>query len=194
MRSDRNSSAKSGLSLVELLVALALMALLAAGLAGAFGIGVRVFDRAQQLDRSWPEIAARRQLRNYLMQAMPSNRQTVFPSQFTGTARRFEFVTLADAPYAPDSAALRVSVIHESGLLTLSVTALDDDGAAQRTWSQTLSENLNDVTIRYMSSSETGPTWRTDWQAQQALPLLIDITAEGGDPEWVRFAAAPRLR
>lgn len=180
--------------MLELLVSLALLGLIAAGLAGAFGLGLQVFDRAQRLETTWPEIAARRQLRAYLLQAAPANRTTSFPTSFVGTPAKLEFVTLADAPFAPNSAALAIALKQQNNALILQVTVLDDSGLARETSTHPVSRDVRNVQIRYLTRDNDELVWVTDWQSEMGLPALIDVTAQGGTPPWVRFTVAPRLQ
>jgi type II secretory pathway pseudopilin PulG len=58
-------NSRAGLSLFELLLALALLAFVAAGLAAAFGLGVRLNDRTAALSDDASEIALRLRLAWY---------------------------------------------------------------------------------------------------------------------------------
>lgn len=183
---------RAGLSLLELLVSLALLALIAAGLAGAFGVGTQVFDRAQLLNTHQDEIAARRQLRSALMQALPPNRITPFPNSFVGAPDRMEFVTLTEAPFA-DGAALQFTVDWNGQSLSLSVNAITDEGEVIATWQHPLADNVENVAFRYLNITGDTPVWDSAWTDQAGLPALVQITGEGGMPTWVEFTVAPRL-
>ena len=188
MRPSPRFSKRAGLTLLELLVALALMALIGAGIAGAMGIGIRVFERAQVLDAGQIEQTHRRQLRRFLMEALPPTRITPFPNAFRGGTDTLSFVTLAEAPFALDAAALQVTVTAGLGPTTMVITAIDDQGRVMATWEAPLAEGA--VTIRYLGETEE---WRTDWEGQPQLPRLLDISISGS-VEWPPLTVAPRLR
>lgn len=193
MRNRRAHGPRAGLSLLELLVALALLAVITSGLAGAFGIGTQVFDRAQSLGAQQEEVAARRQLRSALMQALPIARITPFPNSFVGASDRVQFVTLKDAAFAPDAAALRFDVIWSGTTLSMTVEAIDDTGAVLEQWSHILSRDVRDVSFQFLDTSGETPEWTPFWSNRPDLPGLVRITGAGGSPRWVDFAVAPRL-
>ncbi len=184
---------RAGLSLLELLVALSLLALIAAGLAGAFGVGVQVFDRAQDLDTHHEELSARRQLRSALAQALPASRITPFPNSFLGTADSMTFTSLQETPFASQASALRIEVFWTASTLAMTVDAIADDGTVQDRWDHVLSRNITDVAFSYLDSSGDTARWQSIWNGRADLPALIRITGTGGAPEWVDFVVGPRL-
>ncbi|WP_415400589.1 prepilin-type N-terminal cleavage/methylation domain-containing protein [Tateyamaria sp. SN3-11] len=187
------SHRRAGLSLIELLVSLALLALIAAGLAGAFGVGTQVYDRARALNQHQEELAARRQLRSALAQALPLYRITPFPNSFVGAPDRLQFVTLKETPYAPDASALKVEVLWASNTLSMLVEAIDDRGTVLASWDHTLARDVRNVTFQYLDDSGDVPDWAPVWTGTPELPDLIQIVGEGGAPRWVDFVVAPRL-
>ena len=187
------SQSCAGLSLLELLVSLALLALIAAGLAGAFGVGTQVYDRARALNEHQEELAARRQLRSALAQALPLYRITHFPNSFVGAPDRLQFVTLKETPYAPDASALKVEVLWASNNLTMQVEAIDDTGAVLASWDHTLARDVRNVSFQYLDNSGDTPDWAPVWTGAPNLPALVQITGERGAPRWVDFVVAPRL-
>lgn len=193
MRSRNAHGARRGLSLLELLVSLALLSLIAGGLASAFGIGTQVFDRARALDGQQEELAARRQLRAAVTQILPMSRLTPFPNQFAGAPDRLSFVTLMDAPYAPQAAALTFEVTWTGQTLTMDVAAIDETGVPGTAWSHVLSRDVRNVSFQYLDTSGDTPAWVPVWSDRPDLPALIRITAEGGQPRWVEFTVGPRL-
>lgn len=193
MRNDSALGARRGLSLLELLVALALLALIASGLAGAFGVGTQIFERARGLGSHQDELAARRQLRSALMQALPPTRITPFPNSFLGAPDRLRFVTLKNAPYATDASALRFDLGWSGDTLTLDVQAIDDTGVAQSEWEHILSTDVQQVSFQFLDMTGDAPEWTPFWSDRPDLPALVRITGQGGSPRWVEFTVAPRL-
>lgn len=172
---------------------LALLALIAAGLAGAFGVGTQVFDRARTLGTQQEELAARRQLRSAVMQALPPSRITPFPNVFVGAPDRLRFVTLKTAPYVPDAAALRFDVTWSGDVLAMTVQSIDDTGETLQEWVHTLSGDVAEVAFQYLDTTGDAPEWTPFWADRPDLPTLVRITGAGGAPRWVEFTVAPRL-
>ena len=193
MGGKQRFGSRSGLSLLELLVSLALLALIAAGLAGAFGVGVQLFDRSQDVAENREELALRRQLRTALLGALPPTRITPFPNAFEGDPDRLGFVTMTPWPFALNAAASRVEVSTSGGALMMRLTTINDAGAVVAQWDHTLSDGISDVSFSYLDTSGDIPVWESTWREQPTLPALVRITATGGSPDWVDFVVGPRL-
>lgn len=181
---------RSGFSILELLVALALLALIAGGLASTLGVSARVWEQSVVMQQGNNAIILRTQLRRWLTQATPPHRQMSFDHPFIGTSREFSFVTLAILPTAPDAAAMKVSVQSHSGALMLSVFYLDDDGNSFRQADYPLSDGEAQFTY-YDRSSDL---WFASWANHEDLPDLIKIETLHPNPDWPEFSVAPIFR
>ncbi len=180
-------NSRSGLSLFELLVALALLALIATGLAGALGLAVNVWDRSTTLSTSAEEVALRSRLRIWTRQAIPPSRLTPFPAQFVGNTDGFSFVTLSETPFAPDAAALRVSVAVSGTQMSLTAQSIDDEGAEIRRIEGLLATEIT-PRFSYYADTDELPNWRDTWEDTSHLPTLVRIeAAEGSTPDWPDF-------
>ncbi|MGC1495033.1 MAG: prepilin-type N-terminal cleavage/methylation domain-containing protein [Sulfitobacter sp.] len=178
---------RSGLSLFELLVALALLALIATGLVGALGLAVNVWERSAAISASTEEIALRSRLRIWLRQATPTSRLAPFPVRFAGQTDGFTFVTLSETPFAPEAAALRIGVTASGNTLTLTAQAIDDDGSGLSQIDGILAENIT-PRFSYYSKTANPPVWQETWDDTAQLPDLVRIQApEGSTPEWPDF-------
>lgn len=178
----------SGLSLFELLVALALLALIAAGLASAISLGVRLHARTNSLAEHSNEIAHRIRLRSLLEQATSPNLLASFPVSFTGTNTRLEFTTLAMPQVFPQSAAIRISVFEENQTLKAELVAMDDNGTPLETISADLAHNAQGLSITYFDASSESPGWKDSWGQKESLPQLVKIELdEGSNPDWPEF-------
>lgn len=174
---------RAGFSLLELLVALALLALIGAGLAGALRLGVETFDRARALDDGTAEIAARAQLRRLLSRATSPALLTRFPTSLVGDERALSFVTLAPLGFASGSAAVRVDLDVESDAVRYSVTLLDDDGVSGDVHDATLVSDTAGGRLNYFDGEAWLPTWTSDTQ----LPRLVTLSVDGETTRWPEF-------
>jgi prepilin-type N-terminal cleavage/methylation domain-containing protein len=185
---------RSGLSLFELLIAMALLALIAAGLTGTIGLGIRLNDRTEELAAIHEPVAARRLLRQLLQSALPPNRIIPFENRFEGDAQGLTFTTLGGRSLAPDAAALRVSVRVEDQTLSLLVEAVDDRGGLSSVLATTLAEAAKGTEILFFDRATDPPTWTNRWEEGERLPTLISIRVEpGSQPDWPEFTVAPLL-
>lgn len=180
-------NSRAGLSLFELLVSLALLAMISAGLAGALGMTIRTHDRATAIPDSSVESIAKARLRLWLGNALPPTRLASFQTSFDGAPKQFEFTTLAKKGFAPEAAALRITVKSESGVLSLSVTTLDDDGAALATIGHDLF--MGEVfEFEYFDSAAALPVWVPIWQSTAGLPAMVRIAVpEARKTVWPDF-------
>lgn len=186
---------RSGLSLFELLISLALLALLSVGLAAALNVGVQLYARTTSIDDSSEEIALRSRLRHWLTLATPPNVLAPFAPGLVGTSSEFEFVTLAETAFAPEAAGLRVSVTTETGRLKLVVMTLDDHGEALRSYENTLARDASGARFTYFNMQDDPPAWGDTWDDTTRLPDLVRIEIDAGStPQWPEFTVRPSLR
>lgn len=167
-----------GLTLLELLISLLLLAMISTAVASVTGYAVRLFDRSEGLRDRSEQMHHRTLLRDWIVRAAPS--------EFTGTHDALTFRARSDTALA-----------WTTGLLTVQVAA-DQDAAVLRVGDDTDSLphdlHLSDTGLRLSyfgpMAGETG--WHDSWIGQDALPLLIRIS--GKDPAlWPDFIAMPRL-
>lgn len=186
---------RAGLSLFELLIALALLALLSVGLGAALNLGAQLYARTAELGASAEEIALRTRLRRWLMAATPPSRLTPFPAGLTGSPEALSFTTLSETPFAPEAAALRVSVAVENGTLRLTAATMTDDGDTIGAYDRALATGLTGLRITYFDAAAEPPGWREAWDDASRLPDLVRIEADPGSlPAWPEFTVRPRLR
>ena len=150
MRGRRGSDPRrAGLSVLELLVALALLALIAGGLAGGMGLGLRLFERARALEALAPELALRTQLRAWLAAALPPDRIEGMPTPFEGRPDGMGFHTARPTPFAPEAALLRVEVRVEDDALVLEAVALGADGGKVARYPGRLADGVDGMGFAY---------------------------------------------
>ncbi len=179
---------RRGLSILELLIALALLAVISAALATTTNFGVQLFNRTEELSSDSAEIALRVRLRRWMETAVGPELIAGFPATFSGTHDGMQFLTLAPAPFAPESAALRVILTTQTDSLNLQVDEIDDNGAVLTSHSRVLATGIRNVSFSYYSTDPDTPGWHDTWAADTALPVLVRITADqGSTPSWPEF-------
>lgn len=169
-------SPRAGLSILELLIALAVLALIAAGLSGAMGLGIQVWDRSRALQDADTPVILRQRLRTWIAQAAPPTRLTNFSTAFSGASSNLSFVTFAETPFAPQAAALRVHLRLEEETLMLIYDELDDNGGTLATHEFPMTQ-ATDLSIGYFDVEDRETGWQSAWTATHKLPDLIRIEA-----------------
>ncbi|WP_245989786.1 type II secretion system protein GspJ [Litoreibacter meonggei] len=116
---------------------------------------------------------------------------TPFDNPFSGRSDGFSFVTLAETPFAPNAAAMRMNVTLEGDTLLLETELLNDDAAVVESWTDMLVGNVGELTVDYYSDDGN---WHKHWSDDTSLPHLIRIRiSEGSKPGWPEFTVRPRL-
>jgi hypothetical protein len=188
-------NARSGLSLLELLLALALLAAIAGGLVGTVGLGIRLNDRTSALAEEHDPLAARRLLRALLQSALPPDRITPFDPGFRGDADGFSFVTLSSRSLAPDAAAIRIAVTVQGSDLVMEVETIPDQGQGRTVLTGLLATGAESVTISYFDQHADPPGWSASWESDARLPDLVRVEIPiGSQPDWPEFTVSTALR
>jgi len=188
------SSSRSGLSILELLVSLALLALIAGGLAGSLNLGLRLFERSDSLSETTDPLAIRARLRGFLSQAIPPSKLMPFPIAFSGTDTEFEFTSLRSTPFAPDAAALQIQVTRIGKDLMARFSTLAHDGKKTDSFLEKLTTLNGNYRISYYSSNDPEAGWQPVWTNSARLPDLVRIIVdEGSRPEWPEFTVRLQL-
>lgn len=188
-----NFNRKSGLTLLELLISIGLLALIMAGITSSMGLGLRLFDRSATTAALNDEIAARVRLRGFLGNALPPSQIAPFPTALTGTTSGFAFTTLKSSALAPNAAALRIQV-NTANDITVDFKSLGDDGEETPLFTATLSVGLKNTETAYFDATiAPAGSWLPNWSDETRLPSLVRITAEGGSPDWPAFVVRPTL-
>jgi general secretion pathway protein J len=200
MSSPRANRSAAGFTLLELLVALNLLALLTVGLAAALHAGNRAaaaVDRS--LDQSSQLALAYRFLRDALADAQPlplAGAAEPREIRFDGRPDRLSFVAelpphLSIGGFADLTLALDGPV--ERSRLIVSWRTLTRAGAAAElgeAHSNVLLEHLRAVEFAYFGQADTNAraAWHDYWQAAIALPRLVRIRGQ-----FVDGRSAPEL-
>jgi len=193
-----------GFTLVEMLVALAVAALLVSLVYGSIRVGQR---SVRALDHQVEQFELMRIGWQFVREAIAHAGPAVDPARdysrtgFEGTADRLVFV--AGMPsYVGIEGPMRISLgvvaTPDGDQLLLTRERLDEQAAVAEEApleQAVLVESLQDLQIEYFGQVERGapPTWRTFWDDQDRLPNLIRIRVLPADgPAWPLLIAAPK--
>lgn len=186
--------AERGMTLIELVVALALLALIVGGLAGALGVGVRasaaVEERAQQGEALR---AAQTTLRRYIAQARPVRWRAGAREQigFMGEAEAIGF-TAVMPPY-PGAGGLylvRVGLENAANGMALVLRRAQTAGERQNfdiagsPDATVLIDGVAGLRWSYFGQEDGAqkPAWRANWRGQRHLPMLARLDLKMRDP------------
>lgn len=196
-----------GFTLVELTIALVLLALLAAVLFGSLGFAGTTLERGEAKVESHADMRlAQAFLRANLEEQHPLRMRKIveFPLLFAGEREELRYAAVLPARVAGGGVWFyRLSLRNdERGALVLERT-IPDLAAPQapdfRDAEQSvLARDIRELRISYFgreagAGDATEPGWRDRWDDSQRLPLLvrIDVTPRQGPP-WPTLVVAPR--
>src|SRR5690349_516259 len=175
----------TGFTLLEMLVALTLMALIGVYLSSAIGTGRRAWELRDRIDESSSTSTIREFLRRQIEQAWPAFESTGSGEQrlvFSGSADRIEFVSpLSDGTNWGGLYRFVISenaggaAIHVTGDLfrpggTRSAAAFDRD----------LLNSVQKLSFSYYGSTspDVKPDWHDTWLSDSGLPQLVLMKIE----------------
>lgn len=195
-----------GFTLVELVIAMTLMALIGVGLSGVLVIGARSASSAERKTeqarryRIATELIVR-QLRSTTALRLPEDEneeqgEGEDVAYFIGESDRLSFIT--SAPQAPENSGLAVVDLWvEDGQLMLSESPyflLASEGKIgaefeKLTFAATLLYDVESISFEYQQSDLERETWADSWDASDddALPVAVRIEVKpsiDGGPYW----------
>lgn len=177
--------ARAGMTLLELLLALSLMAAMAMTLAAVLGLTGKAALRIGEAGVSTDQLVARHAIREWI-EAAPRT------AAFLGSAETLRFVTLSDTPPFSAADAATVSLTRDAeGAVVAEIFGATDGAAVQRL---TLSP-AGALRLRYFGrlSSLAPPAWHEDWPAAAGLPDLVRIDYSGPKGDFPRLTVIPAL-
>ena len=179
----------SGFTLLELLVSIAIFALLMVVLVGALQLGARQVGRLTgQLDRSSQIALAQNFLRAQIGDAQPlaASAGDSKMIQFDGDAQRIDFVAVPPESLPAGglqvlSVAIRRAPGAPVGQLVVARRPLreEPDATATSEPPTVLLDGLRAAKFVYYGppTATAEPGWQTDWQHMTYLPLLVRLSA-----------------
>jgi general secretion pathway protein J len=203
----RGSTAR-GFTLLELLIALALLGMISALLYGSLSLSANSWDRGEA---KVEQVADMRLTEEMLRQTLSAQHPLRFhkvvdqPLYFAGATDSLSFAAALPGRAGGGMFYFRVSITPngDRSRLTLarvipdySANALPDFHDAE---SSVLAEDIGGVKFGYFgrdpdSSIASDPTWRDSWDDPQILPQLIRIDVKPAkNPPWPTMIVEPRL-
>ncbi len=201
----------AGFTLLELLVGMAVFAVMAGIVLGGIRLGVRSWDAAAERSASVEEMrVAHALLRRQLSSALPlaASRAGGWKLVFDGSAQSVQFISELPGYVAGGGVnliTLEVAETMEGKNLVLRwrpLHAIDADAPPNEA---VLARNISDARLDYFGARERGalPEWRDNWRDSRTLPRLIKLSLRGKQGEiWpelmvelgvnaVRFVSSP---
>ena len=194
------TSRSSGFTLVELLVATTLLALLSAALFGGLHFGARAWESgADQIEQSGEIEAVQELLRRTLLEAAEAGEEAGSESM-AGSPDHLSFFAPLPRHVGIGGIGRYRLALDEQGRMLLSWEPRRPDLALEERPSgmpAAILANVGRVAIAYFGAEEgdQAPAWRDRWSGV-VLPLLIriDVQFREDDPRrWPELVIAPRL-
>lgn len=191
----------AGFTLLELLLSLALLALIAAVASSGLRFGARAWQGAAELDQAAESGAVRNWLEQRLAEAMPLYERE--PSgniriAFEGAADRLLFLAPAAGGPGVGGVYRHEIAARGDGMLRLERSLYRRAARLPGDW-RTLLEGIAGASFRYFGRDRPGapPAWHAEWPRGDRLPELIEINVTFGADDrrsWHPLVIAPRIR
>lgn len=188
----------AGFTLLELLVALTILALLVTLLSGGLRFGTRVWQTGQiSSDELSTMEATEGLLRRVIASAPAAAQRTPGAAQtnlFRGSADSMRFVGPAPALAMPEGL-YEITLAIRNGKLLLTWNAFRSDlgTLSKRAGEQVLVSGLSDAAFAYRSPGSA--TWASSWSTPTSSPALVMIRLGRANDarRWPDLVVAPRL-
>jgi general secretion pathway protein J len=180
---------EAGFSLIEMLVAITILALVLAMLPGTFSLAHRTWDATAVLDQRARQDGGRSFLQARLAEAMPVFEPVgagAVQLVFAGSTERLTFV--APSANGPQGGGLYRFTL-ETRLQALVVTVAPfvakraRDADTLPSGEHILYDGLTSATFRYFGRKDlraAAPSWQTEWSRRDALPDAVELTVASG--------------
>ncbi|MEM7671572.1 MAG: prepilin-type N-terminal cleavage/methylation domain-containing protein, partial [Pseudomonadota bacterium] len=194
---------KAGLTLLELLIALTLLAMIGAALARSTELGVQVWRRAETFPAVDQSVVLRAHLRRWIEEMKPHEVSIGARQEVVGSDKSLRFVTSSwiGFPKAEPETRVTLEIIanaEDTASLKITLEALARDGSVSHREERYLIEQAKSIRLRYFHrQSATGGSegWQDSWASGGRLPTLIalHVTPGEGQDVWPPLIVAPKL-
>lgn len=187
-------SGERGYSLLELLLALALLGFITLAMAGGFRFGARAWERSEDKVATIERIqGAQRILRTLLQSAVPRDFDPTIPGDpelFRGTGRGLSFVANASSTLGGGGAVRYRLQVEGDGARRDLVLAWRAAGGERRL----VVLSAREISLAYARLDQTGRLiWAGEWLDQSGAPALVRVRATPDDGVWPDLIVRPRI-
>lgn len=188
-RARRRSRSDRGFTLLELLISLALLAMMMVIIPSTIRLASRASTTATEMVSSGDNAAALTFLRQRLTEAVPlieSDSEGKLQVAFNGDAQSLMFVTsIAHGPTGGGFYRVKLSIVREDpespAALDLAISPNPPAGSATSPTAATdtrrIAAGLSTASLRYFGTAESGsaPEWTTAWSGRDRLPDIVEL-------------------
>ena len=193
---------EAGFTLLELLVAVTLLAFLSMGLMAGLHYGTDIWQKSQDKNTGTNAMRiAQKTLADNLSRAYP-RLVVIAPDEshidFDGTKDRMTFLSTAASGTGHIMRDTLMTTPNGKDL-TLDISATPELGSTGApVWNLALLHHLAEVEFSYFGAmdEEKQPAWHATWRNQRALPSLIRVRvalADKGNAPWPEMILEPRI-
>ena len=187
----RGKAGEAGFTLIEMLVAISILALVLAMLPGTFSLAHRTWDATAILDHQARQDGGRSLLQARLTEAMPIFEPVgsgAVRLVFTGSAEALSFVApSANGPQGAGLYRFSLEMKAQGGRNALTVAiapyaSARPDGDSATAEEHVLYEDVAGSSFRYFGRKELRgtPSWQTEWTRRDALPDAVELNIISG--------------
>jgi general secretion pathway protein J len=193
MTRANHSASEAGFTLVELLVSLALLAVLSLALVNGLHLGTQIWRRTEETIVHENRVrAAKSEIGRLIEQSYPEyvvQRSGAAAVAFYGATDRLTF--LAPDENLPGSLDY-VEIASSNGTLVVSRSPELAPQAATQT--HIVLSGVKGLAVFYygIADSRSQPQWSRQWIARDRPPVLVQLHIDTGGPEPVELTATPR--
>lgn len=182
---------RSGITLLETMIALLIMAMTASLLASALGSGLRSFDRGARITVQIETAIARHDVRLWLEHALPAPVPGDPRPIFHGTASQLEFLAQPTAGSFRPGQAAHLILGHDGPLAIAAGFGTDSDTPLQT--SMRLAPEATTLRFSFWGqiALDQPPAWHDAWPAGQSLPEAVRITFSQTTPQIAPIVIRP---
>jgi general secretion pathway protein J len=204
--SPRGRGSNAGFTLVEVIIAFALLAMLASMMFAGFRFATQATEKGTTRNEMHEDMRRSQDfLRQHLEEMLPLRYQKELgqPLRFKGDGERIVYIAPVISRVAEGGIQWWELGARGAGgqrILALRRVAFTGDESAtpefNDTESSTLAQNIEKVKFSYFDQpdKQLSGNWTDNWTDEQRLPNLIRVNVTGaGGREWPEFIVAPQL-